>query len=677
MAKIKTLKDKGVVFYPQTHIEAVVDDSGNTITELIDNISKEIAPLETEVEGLGNRVAEESERAVAKETELAGEIQRVENIAGSKQDQLISGTTIKTINGQPVLGSGNINITAEASTTIIEPNVKFANGNEGNTDIANGVTPIDAATYPFFSANRLNFMNVNTSLEIEFSRDSGETWYPYPHDLNDVSNSIPNEYELVGASKKTIFVSDINPKGEAFYLGARKTTQEASDWLRITVTSSAVLYFRLRKILLQVCTGGLSNMQCKIDVLMNGSTEFVEVKKDIELNGWTNWNSIALSNAFGGAETQTNQYKKIRITIFGKSISSTNIGKTDIRVNGLRMLGETMWSGNNTLQQTGHLYEIGVDKKATFPAAVVAPSFEGIATSVVDGAISTAKLGNSAVITSKIRDNAVTEAKLSTEVQAKINDNPLRALYIAAGAKYNDSGVDKTETSPWGETVTHKAGHYYLNGLGDITEDDMARIYNLKEVIYRLDCNRVLQSVKNIRTIFPSAMNGIVDALSSRKLKGTYSFHNTDLEELIFQPASQIENHIARLLPVDTPSLQGTFASNSKLKRIGGIDCSNVKFNQTFDGCTSLVEVRLYKVSNSVSFGDSANISENSILYIIQNAAPTSAITITLHHDAYARLTSDTEVVTTLSEKNASLAGTNGKISLVCATHSEEVTPNA
>ena len=58
MAKIKTLKDKGEVFYPQTHIEAVVDDNGNTVTGLIDEISREIAPLETEVEKLGNKVAE-------------------------------------------------------------------------------------------------------------------------------------------------------------------------------------------------------------------------------------------------------------------------------------------------------------------------------------------------------------------------------------------------------------------------------------------------------------------------------------------------------------------------------------------------------------------------------------------------------------------------------------------
>ena len=55
----------------------------------------------------------------------------------------------------------------------------------------------------------------------------------------------------------------------------------------------------------------------------------------------------------------------------------------------------------------------------------------------------------------------------------------LRALFVAAGAEYNGSGADKTKTAPWGESVTHKAGHYYLNGLGDITEEQMVKIYNM------------------------------------------------------------------------------------------------------------------------------------------------------------------------------------------------------
>ena len=82
-----------------------------------------------------------------------------------------------------------------------------------------------------------------------------------------------------------------------------------------------------------------------------------------------------------------------------------------------------------------------------------------------------------AATTADIQDGAITAQKLSTDVRTKV-ENPLRPLYIAAGAEYNNSGADKTKTAPWGETVIHKAGHYYLNGLGDITEAQMMAIYN-------------------------------------------------------------------------------------------------------------------------------------------------------------------------------------------------------
>ena len=84
-----------------------------------------------------------------------------------------------------------------------------------------------------------------------------------------------------------------------------------------------------------------------------------------------------------------------------------------------------------------------------------------------------------AATTADIQDNSITAQKLSADVREKVN-NPLRPLFIATGAEYNDTGADKTKTAPWGETVTHKAGHYYLNGLGDITEEEMMDIYGCR-----------------------------------------------------------------------------------------------------------------------------------------------------------------------------------------------------
>ncbi|MBQ2289766.1 MAG: hypothetical protein II249_03760, partial [Bacteroidaceae bacterium] len=68
-------------------------------------------------------------------------------------------------------------------------------------------------------------------------------------------------------------------------------------------------------------------------------------------------------------------------------------------------------------------------------------------------------------------------AKALSEAVEQGRQLALRSLFVAAGAEYNDGITDKAKTAPWGETVIHKAGHYYLNGLGDITEKQMVEIY--------------------------------------------------------------------------------------------------------------------------------------------------------------------------------------------------------
>ena len=258
--------------------------------------------------------------------------------------------------------------------------------------------------------------------------------------------------------------------------------------------------------------------------------------------------------------------------------------------------------------------------------------------------------------------------------------DPMHYAYIAAGAKYNDSGADITKTAPWGETVTHKAGHYYLNGLGDITKEEMVNIYNYRDVVYRLNMPRLAQNI-GVRTFYPvnTPINNIAQYLINNKLSGYATFFNANkLEVLLITPTS-IDGTGDTLLPA-TGMLSNVFGNCSSLKYLCGINCKNITgFDKTFDGCSSLIEARLFNVVTNVSFKDSQNISKKSILYIIQNAAPTSAITITLHHDAYVRLTSDQEILDALTEKNAALLAENkgGKVSLVCATHSEEIIPKS
>ena len=99
--------------------------------------------------------------------------------------------------------------------------------------------------------------------------------------------------------------------------------------------------------------------------------------------------------------------------------------------------------------------------------------------------------------------------------------------------------------------------------------------------------------------------------------------------------------------------ISNAFSGCSKLKYIRPIlSVQEIKntwsLNNPFKDCEELVLCKLKNLIISVAFSESKNISKESILYTIQNATPTTAITITLHPDAYVRLADDAEIVAAL-----------------------------
>jgi hypothetical protein len=82
---------------------------------------------------------------------------------------------------------------------------------------------------------------------------------------------------------------------------------------------------------------------------------------------------------------------------------------------------------------------------------------------------------------------------------------------------------------------------------------------------------------------------------------------------------------------------------------------------------SQLEEIRIYKLRKNGDFSTVPNLSKNSVRYMINTSDATSAITITLHADAYARLANDEDVIADLEAKNAELQGTGGSINLVSA----------
>ena len=84
---------------------------------------------------------------------------------------------------------------------------------------------------------------------------------------------------------------------------------------------------------------------------------------------------------------------------------------------------------------------------------------------------------------------------------------------------------------------------------------------------------------------------------------------------------------------------------------------SVTNMSQMFYNCYSLVLAKVQSLKTAISFNGSALLNKESLLYIINNEASTSAITITLKAYAYTRLSTDADIVAALANHpNISLA---------------------
>ena len=72
-------------------------------------------------------------------------------------------------------------------------------------------------------------------------------------------------------------------------------------------------------------------------------------------------------------------------------------------------------------------------------------------------------------------------------------------------------------------------------------------------------------------------------------------------------------------------------------------------FTGAFTSCYGLVDCKIENIKASVTLSKSSLLSKQSLLYTIDNEAATSAITITLHAVAYARLSTDPDIVAALA----------------------------
>lgn len=213
----------------------------------------------------------------------------------------------------------------------------------------------------------------------------------------------------------------------------------------------------------------------------------------------------------------------------------------------------------------------------------------------------------------------------------KLSSGTLRDLYISAGAKYNKT-----------------TGYYELNGLTDITEEEMRTIYE-KTWGWWLH----LPSLNGFgsalpRTNIPCPDYKIIAYAPNISIHSIFSVSgNADNLEVVNLRALYTPPIFDEINIVD---FNWAFQEDKKLREVQGIiNVGKVKGDMSIGGNIETINIKGLK--NNIKFYNSERLSKESVLYMINNSAATSAIAIGLNKAVYDVLKDDADIIAALAEK--------------------------
>ena len=228
-------------------------------------------------------------------------------------------------------------------------------------------------------------------------------------------------------------------------------------------------------------------------------------------------------------------------------------------------------------------------------------------------------------------NTALTRVPEDPKVVYDTTSGTLRDLYISAGAKYNEA-----------------TGFYELNGLTDITEEQMRIIYEKTwgwwlHLPYLNGFGSALP-----RTNIPCPDYKIIAYASDINIHSIFSLSG-DYDNL----------EVVNLRALHTPpafdeirvvGINWAFQQDKKIREVQGIiNVTNARNNLEIGGNIETINIKGLKVS--ITFYNSQRLSKESVLYMINNSAATSAITIGLNKAVYDVMKDDADIIAALAEK--------------------------
>lgn len=228
-------------------------------------------------------------------------------------------------------------------------------------------------------------------------------------------------------------------------------------------------------------------------------------------------------------------------------------------------------------------------------------------------------------------NTALTRVPEDPKIIYDTTSGTLRDLYVSAGAKYNEA-----------------TGFYELNGLTDITEEQMRVIYE-KTWGWWLH----LPSLNGFgsalpRTNIPCPDYKIIVYAPNISLKSIFAVSgNADNLEVVNLRALYTPTAFDEIKIVD---FNWAFQENKKIREVQGvINVKEARSDLSIGGNIETINIKGLKVS--IRFYGSQRLSKESVLYMINNSEATTAITIGLNKAVYDVMKDDADIIAALAEK--------------------------
>lgn len=206
------------------------------------------------------------------------------------------------------------------------------------------------------------------------------------------------------------------------------------------------------------------------------------------------------------------------------------------------------------------------------------------------------------------------DAKLSERVPSTPSGSPLHDLFVAAGAVWD------TSSKSW--TVGSVTG---------ISNSVMTNIYSLSHnVLNNSNWDTALYSVSIPVNLPPrkSPNQYIGDFVT---VSANATFTNSYMQEIHICPKGS---------RVIFGKCNRAFANCKQLEKVVGIMVfEQGAFDYTFANCSNLQDIQIKNARYNIKLADSPLLTLESFQYLVENATNTSAITVTVHADVYAKLT--------------------------------------